>query len=249
MIMIVNQLSSNRRLRPRRYALGMTYFLMIALHQPLFIKAERSQMSLVESTHTRNLSNIQPESNTPSTSPTNYDDRSCTNRKTELDRLLCHGFTISQVKSTIITFKITAALSILGSSYVVQDVLCDPKKRNESTYHRIMLGLSCSDILFSFFGPFLGPWVMPRGIQLSAVGSNATCSVVGFFVGPSSFVALLYSCSLATFYLIKLKYSWVNSKVKAIEKWLLFLPCAMGLIAAIPAVARLKFGPHGLVCT
>ena len=109
-------------------------------------------MSLALSVH-RNLSNNEPES-TPSTSPTSHDHR-CMNIETELDWYLCiAGFTIYQLKTIIITLKISSALSILGSSYVVQDVLRDPQKRNESTYHRIMLGLSCSDMIVSFFGYF-----------------------------------------------------------------------------------------------
>ena len=111
-----------------------------------------------------------------------------------------------------------------------------------------MLGLSCSDIIYSFFGPFLGTWVMPRESQKFAVGSNATCSIGGFFFTLGGMSTLLYSCSLATFYLVKLKYSWVNSKVKAIEKWLLFLPCTVGLIAAISEVAMSKLGPYAMAC-
>ena len=161
---------------------------------------------------------------------------------------LCQGYTIFQVKTLIITHKITAALSTLGSSYIIQDVLRDTQKRNESTYHRIMLGLSCSDILFSFFSSFLGSWVMPRGMQIFAVGSNTTCGVAAFFSAIGCISTMLYSCSLATFYILKLKHSWVNSKIKVIEKWLLFLPCTMGLIYAIVPAAMSKLGPFGLLC-
>ena len=208
-----------------------------------------TDMSLVESTSSRrNLSNNQAES-APSSSPTTYDDSRCMNIETSLDWYLCiAGVTIPQLKTMIITQKISAVLSILGSSHIIQDVLRDPKKQNESPYHRIMLGLSCSDIIFSFCC-FLSSWVMPRGMQIYAVGSNATCSVTGFFVIIGFVSTLLYSCSLATFYLLKLKYNWVNSKVKAIEKWLLFLPCTLGLIVAIVSAAMSKLGPWGYGCS
>ena len=206
-------------------------------------------MSLVVVSSTRrNLSNIQAES-APSTSPTIYGDRPCMNIETSLDRYLCLGFTKPQLKTQIITCKISAALSALGSSYIVQDVLRDPKKRSESTYHRIMLGISCSDILFSFFCPFLGTWVMPEGEQVMAFGSNAACNAAGFFSSIGWISTLLYTCSLATFYILKLKYSWVNSKIKDIEKWLLFLPFTMGLIYAISAAATSKLGPYGSACS
>ena len=214
---------------------------------PSRIDCQPSTMSLVESTQ-RNLTNNQAEP-APSSSSTNYDGDGCINRKLILDRFLCLGFTIAQVKTLIISYKITAGLSIFGSSYIIQHILRDPQKLNGSTYHRIMLGLSCSDIIYSFFGLFLGTWVMPRGEQLFAVGSNATCNIAGFFSSIGYISTFLYSCSLATFYLLKLKYSWVDRKIKDIEKWLLFLPCTGGFIGAISAATMSKLGPYGLVCT
>ena len=210
------------------------------------IDCSPTEMSLVEST-SRHLSNNEAQS-VPSFSPTTNDDR-CINIERILDWYLCNGFTISHVKTMIITYKITAGLSILGSSYIIQDILRDPQKRNESTYHRIMFGLSCSDIIHSSFCYFLGTWVMPRGEQLFAVGSNATCNIAGFFSSIGYISTFLYSCSLATFYLLKLKYSWVDRKIKDIEKWLLFLPCTGGFIGAISAATMSKLGPYGLVCT
>ena len=218
---------------------------MSALPPWASIDCPPAEMILAESTY-RNLSNKQAEY-APTISPTTFDDR-CMNIEIRLDWYLCKlGVTISQTKTLIITNKISAGLSIFGSSYIVKDVLRDPKKRNESTYHRIMLGLSCSDIITSFC-LFLGTWVMPRGMQIYAVGSNVTCSVTAFFIAVGGSSTVLYSCSLATFYLLKLKYSWVNSKVKAVEKWLLFLPCTLGLIGTIVPAAMSKLGPAGYAC-
>ena len=99
-----------------------------------------------------------------------------------LDYQLCIGLSRTQIASKIIVGKITATLSILGSSYDIQDVLRNPKKRNESTYHRLMVGLSFSDIIYSFFGWFLGTWVMPKGSHLFAIGSEGSCIASGFFI-------------------------------------------------------------------
>lgn len=187
----------------------------------------------------------------PSISPTDYFDRPCKgNVETSLDYFLCQGFSIKQITSGIITLKISSGLSILGSSYIIQDVVRDPKKRNESTYHRIMLGLSCSDIILSFFTFFLGSWAMPKNEQLFAHGSIAICSVVGFFSGMAIPCTQLFNCSLAAFYLLKLKFSWVNSKVRAIEKWFFILPCTVGLlVGAASTTTTAIFGPFGYVCT
>ena len=212
--------------------------------------------SFVGTVHHRNLSVDTGEAeSSPTPSPTKDNEKSKTDhseRHNILDWYLCEGFSITQIINTtlIINFNLTAALSIFGSSYVIQDVLRDPKKRNESTYHRIMFCLSCSDIILSFFGPFLGTWVFPKGSQLfAAAGFEALCGVAGFFMTLAIPCIPLYNCSLATFYLLKLKFTWVNRKVKAIEKWLLFLPCTVGLITAIIAAIIERFGPDKFFCT
>ena len=155
----------------------------------------------------RNLSDDIETESAPSTAPTDYYERLPTyhcekNEKTPLDWQLCQGLSIDQITNLIINYKISSALSIMGSIYVIQDVLWDPKKRKESTYHRIMVGLSCSDIIFSFFGPFLGSWVMPTGSQIFAAGSDIACAVAGFFMTMAVPCTPLYNCSLATFYLL-----------------------------------------------
>ena len=207
--------------------------------------------SLVESTH-RNLSDAAAET-APTASPTNYYEKSrdffCNKEpQLPLDTFLCDGFTIEQLTTLIINYKITSALPILGSSYVIQDVIRDPKKRKESTYHRIMLALSCSDIILSFFGPFLGPWVMPQKSQLFATGSFLSCGIAGFFMTWAMPCTPLYNCSLSTFYLLRLKYNWVSREVKAIEKWLLLLPLFVGLVVAIITAATSSLGPFGFTC-
>ena len=109
--------------------------------------------------------------------------------------------------------------------------------------------LSSTDIFLSFFGPFLGTWVMPRGSQVFAVGSNFACSIAGFFTTMTTPMTPLYNCSLATFYLLKLRFNWNDRKIKAIEKWLLFVPCTVGLISSITAAVVKGFFPYGYGCT
>ena len=62
---------------------------------------------------------------------------------------------------------------------------------------------------------------MPKGEQLLAVRNNLSYSVAGFFNVMTATSTPLYNCSLAIFYILKLKFSWVNRKVKAVEKWIL----------------------------
>ena len=210
-------------------------------------------MTLSEEFVHRILSDNTEAESAPTTSPTKYYERSpkyfCENKKTTLDWYLCQGHSIAQITTLIINAKISSTLSILGSSYVIQDVLRDPKKRKGSTYHCIMLGLSSSDIIFSLFGPFLGTWVMPKGNQILAFGFKATCSVAGFFTTISATCTPLYNCSLTTFYFLRLKLCWADRRIKAVEKWILYFPCTVALITAISAAVISKLGPWGWLCT
>lgn len=204
----------------------------------------------VSSTTSRSLlsSDVESELAPPTSPPTKYNERRCDNMKSWLEIQQCLlGFSTTQITVKIIIGKISALLSISGSSYVIQDVIRDPDKRRESTYHRLMFGLSCSDILYSFIW-FLGTWAMPKGSNLFAVGSNESCVAVGFIHYTSSLSTPLYNCSLATFYLMKLRFNWVKRKIKAVEKWLHILSWTVCLIVGIAAAASSTLGPYFNVC-
>ena len=80
------------------------------------------------------------------------------------------GYTKRQVLAAIIAAKVGSLLSLLGSSYILQDVFRSPQKR-KSLYHRIILGVAGSDILHAL-AFFLGSWLMPKGEQLLAFSNE-----------------------------------------------------------------------------
>ena len=80
--------------------------------------------------------------------------------------------------------KVSSALSILGSGYIL--ALVGGKWRTEpasaDSYQRIMAIYSAFDLLFSFFFFFLGLWLIPAATGWWSAASNpATCSMQGFF--------------------------------------------------------------------
>ena len=167
---------------------------------------------------------------------------------TWIEYYMSHGWSERQIAAYLIIPKFQAALSIVGSGYVIQDVLRNPRKRSESTYHRIMVALSTSDIIYSFFTWLLTSWPFPKGSQMFARGSVVFCDVAGFFHLMSIQSTPLLKCSLATYFLVQLKYNWVDSRIKALEKWLLVLPWIVGLIPGIVGLATKTLGPYGFIC-
>jgi hypothetical protein len=158
------------------------------------------------------------------------------------------GWNESQLLFVTIYQRVMGLLSALGSGYVIQDILKNPTKRDH-TFHRVMVGLSTADILYSFFCHMVSTSLMPKGYHVLAVGSVATCDMVGFFVWMGGVVTLLYNCSLTTYYLVQLKCNWSDRRIRALEKWLHIVPWSVGLLYAIAALRFKMFGPNGFQCT
>ena len=148
----------------------------------------------------------------------------------------------------VILPKIIGGLSAVGSGYIIQNVMRDPRKRKGSTFHRLMLGLSTSDFLSSFFVYFLSSWPMPRGYMRYAVGTVGTCDAAGFFLPLTVFTSPLYNCSLATFFLVQLKYNWSDQRIIEVEKWLHIVPWSVGLVAGILGLIMKSYGPINAHC-
>ena len=145
--------------------------------------------------------------------------------------------------------KIGAVLSCMGSSYILQDVLRDPNKRTKSIYHRLMVGVSTMDMISSFFIYFIGSWAMPKGTWIWAVGNIITCDIAAFLGGIGYIGSPLYNCSLATYYLLQLKYGWSERRMKAIEKWLHIVPWTVAVVGSVCILSTKMFGPFAGICT
>ena len=82
-----------------------------------------------------------------------------------------------------------------------------------SSYHRILFGLSCSDLLMSVvisLQPFLGHSDNPERFTLNstriwAIGNGATCSVLGFWQHISS-MNVWYNGMLSVYFLLSVKF-------------------------------------------
>jgi hypothetical protein len=157
------------------------------------------------------------------------------------------GWDESQMITVTIVQRIMGTISLIGSTYVIQDVLRSEQKRNH-TFHRLMVGLSISDVLSSFFTNVLSTAPMPKGYHVLAVGSVATCDVQGFLTALCGTVTILYSCSLSTYYLVQLKYNWINRRIKALEKWLHIVPWSVGLVYAVAGLVLKVYASSGFSC-
>jgi hypothetical protein len=147
--------------------------------------------------------------------------------------------------------KFPALLSMLGSIFIVLDVSRSPKKRKRMK-NRIMLGLSCSDILASSVY-FIGTWFIPRGTIgqygpiFLASGNTATCTTSGFFT-QLAICSPLYNGSLCMCYLLSTKYSWSDRALQKIEPILHAVPICFAIGTATAGAALNLYGSVEWLC-
>ena len=138
-----------------------------------------------------------------------------------------------KVLSLVPTF--SAVLSLWGSSNIVCMILSAKKK---SPYRRIVLGLSCCDLLNSFVSPWQ-PLLVPSATshRIWAIGNDATCSALGFF-NQFAFSSVWYSGSLSLYFLLTVRYG-VPHRVFAgkYECPLHFMSISFPLVTAITGAA------------
>lgn len=128
----------------------------------------------------------------------------------------------------------SSLLSLYGSASIVYIVLVSRKWRS-GLYHRLIFGLSISDILFStnfLFSPYLQP---ASDELLGSVGTITTCSISGFFL-YSVFGTVLYNFSLSLCYFLTVCHNVNEADIsRRYEKWM----------HAIPVTIWLAFGAVG----
>ncbi len=120
------------------------------------------------------------------------------------------GFNSKQISLAVIP-KFTGLLSLMGSSFIFQDVL-KSKTRRSKVYHRLLFGLSVFDMMASTVN-FFSTWPIPAGTPnvFGASGTTQTCTAQGFFNETGNVCTPLYNASLCIYYVSAGKeYRWFS---------------------------------------
>ncbi len=117
----------------------------------------------------------------------------------------------------------SAILSVVGSCTIVFKIvrsLC--RNQTTSPYDRIVLGLSCCDIVASFtyaLGPFLLPSETSQRVW--AIGDDASCQKLGFLMQLASLWAIWYNAILSFYYLLTVRFQVKRTEIcRKYEPWL-----------------------------
>ena len=156
--------------------------------------------------------------------------------------------TLSVMQQTALALapKITASLSVLCSSTIAWIVLRDPMRRGK-VFHRLILGMSLTDLVTSFWW-VLSTWPIPKesGV-LWAVGTTRTCTCQGFFL-QLGIANPLYNLSLSVYYLLAVHWSWGEARLRKVEYLFHLGPLGWGLTTALIGLPLKIFNSANLWC-
>jgi hypothetical protein len=151
-----------------------------------------------------------------------------------------------------VTFTIsraTALLSVVGSAWIILEVLTDKKKRGLA-YHRIVLGLCIFDLLSSFW-LFVGVWVNvnERGLGATAKFGSGWCEASGFFIYLGSICIPFYNAALAVYFWLTVRHGWTERRVsQEYEKYAHRVIFGIAIVPAIAAIPLNLYNPWYNYC-
>ena len=145
----------------------------------------------------------------------------------------------------------SASISIIASALLIAHILRS-HLRLSTTYHRLVLGLSIPDVLFS--STFvLGPLMVPKEMKYEipgALGTVGTCTAQGFIYMVTLGMSTYYkNCSICCYYLAIIKYNKSDAYIaKKLEGWLHGIPITVSLFTGLVFMAGKYFNPWGTFC-
>jgi hypothetical protein len=133
-------------------------------------------------------------------------------------------------KAVALIPKITGLLSLLGSSYIIIDIVVRNRgnKMFQTTFHRLLIGLSVAD-LFSSLAYFLSHWMFPAQVPVGtdpewyhvlfpyATGNQATCTTQGFLLQLGQLASILFTAFISIQFVLKVRYRWTASQMRRAE--------------------------------
>mmetsp|Transcript_35898 Transcript_35898/g.78650 ORF Transcript_35898/g.78650 Transcript_35898/m.78650 type:complete len:776 (+) Transcript_35898:89-2416(+) len=123
--------------------------------------------------------------------------------------------------------RVSAILSLIGSTLIIFHVMKDPKRRKK-TFSQLMVALSAFDLFGSFAYAFTSLPLPYEDYINGSRGNAASCTAQGFFIQLGTTSAYI-NCSLSIYYLLVIKYSWSERQMDKVKRWLFILPIIVGL--------------------
>jgi hypothetical protein len=164
-----------------------------------------------------------------------------------------HIFTSRQQWAIALTRHISGNLSLVASSIIVYHIVLrvlqnrrSPRRDLVTPYHRLMLGFSVADILYSFWVG-LSTLVVPASSGvIYGFGTTATCSMQGFFMQFGT-ATHLYIAVLSVYFLLKIRYNLTDDTLHhKFEIWFHVIPWVVAIGTGSIGVALQIYNPMNI---
>mmetsp|Transcript_45000 Transcript_45000/g.108823 ORF Transcript_45000/g.108823 Transcript_45000/m.108823 type:complete len:584 (-) Transcript_45000:370-2121(-) len=171
------------------------------------------------------------------------------------------GVIADSIRLWVVLTRISSALSIVGSIYVLVNLVGTKQRRKDnlqSLFNRQLLAISTSDVISSI-AIFVGSWATPSSppgnfegyysqrrwdlLYPAAIGTEATCSAAGFFLHMGILSSAFFTGFFAIQALLVVRYSWKEDKMGRLEIFFMAIGIGFPFITALYATLTRLMNP------
>ena len=133
------------------------------------------------------------------------------------------------------------------SGMLIYSITRKIRRKRSSVYDRLLMGMSISDMLSSFWMS-MSTWPIPESTGvLWAAGNQTTCNLQGFFT-HGTIASPMYNASLSFYHLFVVRYKWKNQRLQKYEWCFHFLPIVWSLSTAVAGIPLELYNNANLWC-
>ena len=148
----------------------------------------------------------------------------------------------NQIKTVDITMRTSGSVSTIASTCLIVHILRSHRGLS-TTYHRLVFGLSVTDIMLSFVQA-LGSTMVPKEMNYfipGAQGNTTTCTAQGFVV--------LYNCSICLYFLAIIRYNKKDEYIRnKLEPWFHGISIIIPLVGGFIFMAMKAYNAYESAC-
>ena len=151
---------------------------------------------------------------------------------------------VERISKTLSIAQMTSSITSLFSSLLILFIIFRSHKKLTTTFNRLLLGLSISDVISSLAQAFVTiPSPPSHVVGWITVGNMALCRTQGALYSIGAIASPLYNCSICIYYLIEIKFTQYIPSMNRIERYLHAVPILISLTTSISLLAIDAFSP------